>query len=246
MISFFLGKHGYADVSGEEAAAEAKDIAGLNAVETYQCSEIQLIHAESFAKRTHVGEHLIHLPHLIFHGRIYQDANGQHHSDYGGAQPCRAIREDPQLRDTMVVFLSALGEEDQQLTGFGVGADDYLTKPIKMKLLVSRVQAILKRIDAETAPAEPAAAGIAVDREHYTVTRDGHEIALPRKEFALLDLLYSSPGKLFSREEIYTKIWGTEVVVGDRTIDVHIRKLRQKIGDERIVTIKGVGYKFEP
>ena len=84
MISFFLGKHGYADVSGEEAAAEAKDIAGLNAVETYQCSEIQLIHAESFAKRTHVGEHLIHLPHLIFHGRIYQDANGQHHSDYGG------------------------------------------------------------------------------------------------------------------------------------------------------------------
>ena len=119
-----------------------------------------------------------------------------------GAQTCRAIRQDPQLRDTMVVFLSALGEEDQQLTGFGVGADDYLTKPIKMKLLVSRVQAILKRIDAETAPAEPAAAGIAVDREHYTVTRDGHEIALPRKEFALLDLLYSSPGKLFSREEI--------------------------------------------
>ena len=163
-----------------------------------------------------------------------------------GAQTCRAIRQDPQLRDTMVVFLSALGEEDQQLTGFGVGADDSLPKPIKMKLLVSRVQAILKRIDAETAPAEPAAAGIAVDREHYTVTRDGNEIALPRKEFALLDLLYSSPGKLFSREEIYTKIWGTEVVVGDRTIDVHIRKLRQKIGDERIVTIKGVGYKFEP
>lgn len=135
-----------------------------------------------------------------------------------GAQTCRAIRQDPQLRDTMVVFLSALGEEDQQLTGFGVGADDYLTKPIKMKLLVSRVQAILKRIDAETAPAEPAAAGIAVDRERYTVTRDGNEIALPRKEFALLDLLYSSPGKLFSREEIYTKIWGTEVVVGDRTM----------------------------
>ena len=108
------------------------------------------------------------------------------------------------------------------------------------------MQAILKRIDAETAPAEPAAAGIAVDRERYTVTRDGNEIALPRKEFALLDLLYSSPGKLFSREEIYTKIWGTEVVVGDRTIDVHIRKLRQKIGDERIVTVKGVGYKYEP
>ena len=114
-----------------------------------------------------------------------------------GAQTCRAIRQDPQLRDTMVVFLSALGEEDQQLTGFGVGADDYLTKPIKMKLLVSRVQAILKRIDAETAPAEPAAAGIAVDREHYTVTRDGHEIALPRKKNAQLDQLKTSPRKLF-------------------------------------------------
>lgn len=161
-----------------------------------------------------------------------------------GAQTCRAIRRDPQLRDTMVVFLSALGEEQQQLTGFDVGADDYLTKPIKMKLLVSRVQAILKRID-DSAPAV-SAAGIAVDRERYTVTRDGHEIALPRKEFALLELLCSSPGKLFSREEIYTKIWGTEVVVGDRTIDVHIRKLRQKIGDERIVTVKGVGYKYEP
>ena len=135
-----------------------------------------------------------------------------------GAQTCRAIRRNPVLKDTMVVFLSALGEEGQQLAGFDVGADDYLTKPIKMKLLVSRVQAILKRI----------------------------EITLPRKEFALLDLLHSSPGKLIPREEIYAKIWGTEVVVGDRTIDVHIRKLRQKIGDERIVTVKGVGYKYEP
>ena len=163
-----------------------------------------------------------------------------------GAQTCRAIRENPVLKDTMVVFLSALGEEQQQLAGFGVGADDYLTKPIKMKLLVSRVQAILKRIDADAAPAAPPAPGITVDRDRYTVIRDGQEIALPRKEFALLDLLYSSPGRLIPREEIYAKIWGTEVVVGDRTIDVHIRKLRQKIGDERIVTVKGVGYKYEP
>ena len=115
-----------------------------------------------------------------------------------------------------------------------------------MKLLVSRVQAILKRIDADAAPAAPPAPGITVDRDRYTVIRDGQEIALPRKEFALLDLLYSSPGRLIPREEIYAKIWGTEVVVGDRTIDVHIRKLRQKIGDERIVTVKGVGYKYEP
>ena len=163
-----------------------------------------------------------------------------------GAQTCRAIRENPVLKDTMVVFLSALGEEQQQLAGFGVGADDYLTKPIKMKLLVSRVQAILKRIDADAAPAAPPAPGITIDRDRYTVIRDGREIALPRKEFALLDLLCSSPGRLIPREEIYAKIWGTEVVVGDRTIDVHIRKLRQKIGDERIVTVKGVGYKYEP
>ena len=136
--------------------------------------------------------------------------------------------------------------EEQQLTGFGVGADDYLTKPIKMKLLVSRVQAILKRIDADPAPEKAPSTGITVDRERYMVIRDGEEISLPRKEFALLDLLCSSPGKLIPREEIYAKIWGTEVVVGDRTIDVHIRKLRQKIGDERIVTVKGVGYKYEP
>ncbi len=161
-----------------------------------------------------------------------------------GAQTCRAIRRDPALRDTMVVFLSALGEEEQQLAGFGVGADDYLTKPIKMKLLMSRVQAILKRIDADAAPAETPA-GITIDHERHIVECDGCEVVLPRKEFDLLELLYSSPGKLFSREEIYTRIWGTEVVVGDRTIDVHIRKLRQKIGEQRIVTIKGVGYKYE-
>ena len=146
-----------------------------------------------------------------------------------GVETCRAIRRDPRLRDTMIVFLSALGEEEQQLAGFGGGADDYLTKPIKMKLLVSRVQAILKRIDADDTPAAPDSAqtGITVDRERHTVLCDGREITLPR-------------------EEIYARIWGSEVVVGDRTIDVHIRKLRQKIGERRIVTVKGMGYKYEP
>ena len=124
-----------------------------------------------------------------------------------GAQTCRAIRRNPVLKDTMVVFLSALGEEGQQLAGFDVGADDYLTKPIKMKLLVSRVQAILKRIDADRPPEKAPAPGLTVDRERYTVIRDGQEITLPRKEFALLDLLHSSPGKLIPREEIYAKIW---------------------------------------
>ena len=163
--------------------------------------------------------------------------------DMDGVEVIRKIRSWSELP---IIVISARSEDTDKIDALDAGADDYLTKPIKMKLLVSRVQAILKRIDAEAAPAEPAAAGITVDRERYAVLRDGHEVALPRKEFALLDLLYSSPGKLFSREEIYAKIWGTEVVVGDRTIDVHIRKLRQKIGDERIVTIKGVGYKFEP
>lgn len=163
-----------------------------------------------------------------------------------GAQTCRAIREDPRLKDTMVVFLSALGEEEQQLAGFGVGADDYLTKPIKMKLLVSRVQAILKRIDADGEQAEAPVPGITIDRASYRASIDGRPLALPRKEFELLALLCASPGRLITREEIYAKVWGSEVVVGDRTIDVHIRKLRQKIGEERIVTVKGVGYKFEP
>lgn len=173
-------------------------------------------------------------PHLILLDRMMPVMDG--------AETCRAIRRDPRLRDTIVVFLSALGEEEQQLTGFGVGADDYLLKPIRMKLLVSRVKAILNRIDNPSAPQ----AGIAVDRERYTATCDGREIALPRKEFALLELLVSSPGKLITREEIYARIWGHEVVVGDRTIDVHIRKLRQKIGERHITTVKGVGYRYEP
>ncbi len=174
-------------------------------------------------------------PHLILLDRMMPVMDG--------AETCRAIRRDPQLRDTMVVFLSALGEEEQQLSGFGVGADDYLVKPIQMKLLKSRIRAILKRIDADDpTPAE----GISVDRERFTVRCNGQEIVLPRKEFALLDLLASTPGKLVTREEIYTKVWGSEVVVGDRTIDVHIRKLRQKIGERHIVTVKGMGYKFEP
>ena len=183
-----------------------------------------------------------HRPHLILLDRMMPVMDG--------AETCRAIRNDPQLKDTMVVFLSALGEEEQQLTGFGAGADDYLTKPIKMKLLVSRVRAILNRIEAtpqpDVAPVDAAApAGIAVDSARHTVVCDGREIVLPRKEFALLELLCASPGRLVTREEIYTEIWGSEVVVGDRTIDVHIRKLRQKIGEGRITTIKGVGYRFE-
>ena len=165
-----------------------------------------------------------HRPHLILLDMMMPVMDG--------IETCRALRRDPALKETMVVFLSALGEEEQQLAGFGAGADDYIPKPIKPKLLLSRIQAILKRVAADK-------------RERHLVIRDGERIELPRKEFALLALLASSPGKLFSREEIYSRIWGDTVVVGDRTIDVHVRKIRQKIGDGHISTVKGMGYKYE-
>ncbi len=168
-----------------------------------------------------------------------------------GIQTCRAIRQHPALRDTLVVFLSALGEEERQLDGFDVGADDYLTKPIKIKLLVSRIQALLKRIPPALSADEPAerplrSERIEIDETSHTVRCGDKRIALPRKEFDLLKLFCSSPGALIPRETIYSKVWGTEVIVGDRTIDVHIRKLRQKIGQRHIVTVKGIGYRFEP
>ena len=176
-------------------------------------------------------------PHLILLDRMMPRMDG--------LETCRLLREHDELKNTMIVFLTALGEDEHQLSGFDAGADDYIAKPIKMHILVSRIKAILKRIDSGR-EAPPDTEGIAIDPNRYVVQRDGREISLPRKEFALLALLMSEPGRLFSREEIYSRVWGTDVVVGDRTIDVHIRKLRQKIGDEHIITVKGVGYKYEP
>ena len=157
-----------------------------------------------------------------------------------GIETCKAIRNSPALKNVMVVFLSAVGSEETQLQGYNAGADDYINKPIKMNILRSRVQAILKRITLPDTSKE-----LVIDTEHHIVRKGEETIILPRKEFSLLQLLYSHPGKLFTREEIYRQVWGN-IVVGDRTIDVHIRKLRQKIGDNHIVTVKGVGYKFEP
>ena len=157
-----------------------------------------------------------------------------------GIETCKALRSSPVLKNVMIVFLSAVGSEETQLQGYDAGADDYINKPIKMNILRSRVQAILKRIE----PIEEETTSIKIDREHYQVLKGGEKIVLPRKEFALLELLHSQPNKLFTREEIYVNVWGNKIVVGDRTIDVHIRKLRQKIGEEHIITVKGVGYKF--
>ena len=156
-----------------------------------------------------------------------------------GIETCKAIRNSPALKNVMVVFLSAVGSEETQLQGYNAGADDYINKPIKMNILRSRVQAILKRITLTEVSQE-----LIIDTEHHLVKKGDETIILPRKEFSLLQLLHSQPGKLFTREEIYRQVWGN-IFVGDRTIDVHIRKLRQKIGDNHIVTVKGLGYKFE-
>ena len=172
-----------------------------------------------------------HRPHLILLDRMMPVMDG--------VETCRRLRQLPGLQKTMVVFLSALGEEEQQVEGFDAGADDYIPKPVRMKLLMSRVAAILKRVE------EAGHEELRIDRGRHAVVLCGEPLPLPRKEFALLELLSSEPGRLFSREEIYARVWGNQVVVGDRTIDVHIRKLRQKIGEHHIVTIKGLGYRFE-
>ncbi len=163
-----------------------------------------------------------------------------------GIEACEAIRTNPDIASTLIAFLSARGEDYSQVAGFDAGADDYITKPIRPKVLVSRVKALLRRNVKDSEPVGNIERGdLLINLEKYQVFRDGNVVEMPRKEFELLHLLASKPGKVFSRDSIMDRVWGSEVVVGGRTIDVHIRKIREKIGDERIKTIKGVGYKFE-
>ena len=163
-----------------------------------------------------------------------------------GIEDCEAIRTNPDIASTLIAFLSARGEDYSQVAGFDAGADDYITKPIRPKVLVSRVKALLRRNVKESEPVGNIERGdLLINLEKYQVFRDGNVVEMPRKEFELLHLLASKPGKVFSRDSIMDRVWGSEVVVGGRTIDVHIRKIREKIGDDRIKTIKGVGYKFE-
>lgn len=161
-----------------------------------------------------------------------------------GVETCVEMRNNSKLSETVITFLSARGEDYSQIAGLEAGADDYITKPIKPRLLVSRVKALLRRKGAG-ASADINMTGVSVDREKYIVYKEGEELKLPRKEFELLALLLSKPGKVFERNEILERVWGSEVIVGDRTIDVHIRKLREKIGGQYLKTIKGVGYKYE-
>jgi len=165
--------------------------------------------------------------------------------DMDGIETCRQIREHKELRDVLVAFLTARNEDYTQITGFDAGADDYIAKPIRPRVFISRVKALLRRLPAAQPDAGTEFGAVRIDKEKHAVFKNGVEISLPKKEFRLFALLSSKPGKVFSREYILDQVWGDEVVVGDRTIDVHIRKLREKIGDEYFKTIKGVGYKFE-
>lgn len=163
-----------------------------------------------------------------------------------GIEACETIRNTPGLENTIITFLTARGEDYSQLAGFEAGADDYIQKPIKPKVLMSKVKALLRRSKDEYSEAGDlyTVGDLTINREEYKVINCGKELILPRKEFELLSLLTSKPGKVFKRESILEKVWGSEVVVGGRTIDVHIRKLREKIGDDHFKTVKGVGYKF--
>jgi two-component system alkaline phosphatase synthesis response regulator PhoP len=166
--------------------------------------------------------------------------------DMDGIETCREIRDQKGLSEVLIAFLTARSEDYTQIAGFEVGADDYITKPIKPRVFISRIKALLRRLQTSTEHEGNMEFGdVRIDKEKHSVFKGGQEIALPKKEFKLFSLLCSKPGKVFTREYILDQVWGDEVVVGDRTIDVHIRKLREKIGDEYFKTVKGVGYKFE-
>jgi two-component system alkaline phosphatase synthesis response regulator PhoP len=162
-----------------------------------------------------------------------------------GIEACEQLRKTPGLEDTVITFLTARGEDYSQVAGFDAGADDYITKPVKPKVLMSKVGALLRRFKSDAKEKNIYKVGdITINKDEYKVINKQDELSLPRKEFELLSLLTSEPGKVFKREDILNTVWGNDVVVGGRTIDVHIRKLREKIGDHHFKTVKGVGYKF--
>jgi two-component system alkaline phosphatase synthesis response regulator PhoP len=161
-----------------------------------------------------------------------------------GIEVCKILRSKPEYNNTLIIFLTALSDESSQIKGLETGADDYVNKPISPKVLVSRVNAIFRRIHKEEGKILRLG-NIIIDPEKFMVVMDGKDVVLAKKEFELLYLLACKPGRVFLRNEILSQVWGTEVIVGDRTIDVHIRKIRQKLGIDCITTVKGVGYKFE-
>jgi len=180
----------------------------------------------------------IHKPHLVILDIMMPGLDG--------IETCNQLRLMPGMQNSLIIFLTARGEDYSQIAGFEAGADDYITKPIKPKVLVSRIQALLRRFRSiPELSGKIVTSEFLVDQDRYLVVKNGREIILARKEFEILQLLVSRPNKVFTREEIFTRIWGEDVIVGDRTIDVHIRRIREKVGTDRIRTIKGVGYKYE-
>ncbi|MBT6449030.1 MAG: response regulator transcription factor [Flavobacteriaceae bacterium] len=162
-----------------------------------------------------------------------------------GIEACSQIKGIPSLDNTMIIFLSARSEDFTQIAAFDAGGDDYISKPVKPKILLKKIASILKRINyGKNKTLKLEMDNLVIDRNEYKIVKDKQDLTLPRKEFELLFLLASKPGKVFTRDEIMNSVWGSQVIVGDRTIDVHIRKLREKIGDSYFKTIKGVGYKF--
>lgn len=161
-----------------------------------------------------------------------------------GIEACELLKADNETKDILICFLTARSEDYSQIAGFNAGADDYVTKPVKPKLLISRIKAILRRNQSLIEFSTTDNTDLTINKEKYEVMKSGVVIHLPKKEFSLLALLSSKPGKVFDRNVILETVWGTDIVVGDRTIDVHIRKLREKIGEDYIKTVKGVGYKF--
>ena len=162
-----------------------------------------------------------------------------------GVEVCQILRMQPAFKDTMIIFLTALNDESSHIKGLETGADDYVTKPISPKVLVSRVNALFRRINKEPGGKALRFENLVIDPEKFEVIANGVSVVLAKKEFELLYLLAAKPGRVFLRNEILNQVWGNDVIVGDRTIDVHIRKVRQKLGMDCITTVKGVGYKFD-
>ena len=177
-----------------------------------------------------------HKPHLIVMDVMMPNMDG--------IEACIKIRETPELSKTIITFLTARSEDYSQISGLNAGADDYMTKPVRPRVLLSKVKSLLRRLEDKSIQKVQAFQGITLDTAKYKVLKDGMEIKFAKKEFKLLQLLFSDIGKVFTRDEIMNTIWGSDVFVGDRTIDVHIRKLREKLGDNVVQTIKGVGYRL--
>ena len=188
------------------------------------------------------GEKAVEMTHKVMPSMILMDVMMP---EMDGIEACRVIRNDPLIEQPIIVFLTSRSEDYSQIAAFDAGGDDYISKPIRPRILIKRIEAIFRRVNTSAAPSRKSLNGdLSIDRDKFIVSIKGLEMYIPKKEFELLELLMSKPGKVFKRDQILSIVWGDDTIVGERTIDVHIRKLREKLGDAYIRTIKGVGYTF--